>query len=64
MAIYNADADFDTGIQDVINALLMSQKFLFVYYASPQSQVSGQAFSDRRLRSCVEAVVRVVANDA
>ena len=45
MAIYNADADFDTGIQDVINALLMSPKFLFVYYASPQSQVSGQAFS-------------------
>jgi hypothetical protein len=45
MAVYNADTDFDTGIQDVINAILVNPKFLFVYTTSPQSQVAGAAFA-------------------
>ena len=45
MGVYNADTDFDTGIQDVINAILVNPKFIFEYTADPQSQVAGAAFA-------------------
>ncbi len=45
MGVYSADTDFDTGIQDVINAILVNPKFLFVYTTSPQSQTAGAAFA-------------------
>ena len=45
MGVFNADSDFDTGLQDVINSILVSPKFLFVYFTSPQSQIDGQTFS-------------------
>jgi hypothetical protein len=45
MGVYNADTDFDTGIQDVINAVLMNPKFIFEYYAGPQSQTAGATFA-------------------
>ncbi|MGO9715097.1 MAG: DUF1592 domain-containing protein [Polyangiaceae bacterium] len=45
MTVYNADTDFDTGIQDVINAILVNPKFLFVYTTSAQSQVADAAFA-------------------
>jgi len=45
MGVYNADTDFDTGIQDVINAILMNPKFIFVYTTSAQSQVDGAPFA-------------------
>ena len=45
MTVYNADTDFDTGIQDVINAVLVNPKFIFVYTTSAQSQVAGATFA-------------------
>ena len=45
MGVFNADNDFDTGLQDVINAILMSPKFLFVYFTGPQAQTDGQTFT-------------------
>jgi hypothetical protein len=45
MGVYNSDTDFDTGIQDVINAILVNPKFLFVYTTNPQSQVDGATFA-------------------
>jgi hypothetical protein len=45
MTVFNADTDFDTGVQDVINAILVNPKFLFVYTTSAQSQVAGAAFA-------------------
>jgi hypothetical protein len=45
MTVYNADTDFDTGIGDVINAVLVNPKFLFVYTTSAQSQVNGAVFA-------------------
>jgi hypothetical protein len=44
MTVYDADTDFDTGIQDVINAILVNPKFIFVYTTSAQSQVAGAVF--------------------
>lgn len=45
MGVYNNDTDFDTGIQDVINAILVNPKFIFEYTTSPQSQVAGATFA-------------------
>ncbi len=45
MGVFNANTDFDTGIQDVINAVLMNPKFIFVYAAGAQSQVQGAPFA-------------------
>lgn len=44
IGIYKNDSDFDTGLGDVIAALLMNPKFLFVYVTDPQSQVQGAPF--------------------
>mgnify|MGYP001311053620 CR=1 FL=1 len=44
MNVFNANTDFDTGIQDAINAALVSPKFLFEYFAGPSSQVAGATF--------------------
>jgi hypothetical protein len=43
--VFNADTDFDTGIQDVINAVLMNPKFIFVYTTGAQSQVDEATFA-------------------
>jgi hypothetical protein len=43
-AVFNSQSDFDTGISDVVIALLMSPKFLFVYTTSPQSRVQDAVF--------------------
>ncbi len=45
MGVYGQDTDFDTGIQDVINAILMNPKFLFVYTTGAQSQTAGATFA-------------------
>ena len=45
MGVYGNDSDFDTGIQDVINAVLMNPKFIFVHTTDPQSQVDGATFA-------------------
>jgi hypothetical protein len=45
MGVYSQDADFDTGIQDVVNAILVNPKFLFVVAMGPQSQVAGATFA-------------------
>jgi hypothetical protein len=45
MGVYSADTDFDTGIQDVINAILVNPKFIFEYTAAAQSQVDGATFA-------------------
>jgi hypothetical protein len=45
MGVYSKDTDFDTGIQDVINAILVNPKFMFVTAASPQSQTAGATFA-------------------
>ena len=45
MGIFNNDMDFDTGIQDVVNAILMNPKFVFVYTTGAQSQVGGATFA-------------------
>jgi hypothetical protein len=45
MGVYSNDTDFDTGLQDVINAILVNPKFIFVYTTDPQSQVAGATFA-------------------
>jgi hypothetical protein len=45
MGVFGNDTDFDTGIQDVINAILMNPKFIFVSTTNAQSQVDGSAFA-------------------
>jgi hypothetical protein len=45
MGVYSQDTDFDTGIQDVINAILVNPKFIFEYTTSAQSQVAGATFA-------------------
>ena len=45
MGVYDKDTDFDTGIQDVINAILVNPKFIFVYTTGAQSQVVGATFA-------------------
>lgn len=45
MGVYGQDTDFDTGIQDVINAILVNPKFIFVYTTSAQSQTAGATFA-------------------
>jgi hypothetical protein len=45
MGVYGNDTDFDTGIQDVINAILVNPKFIFEYTTTPQSQVAGATFA-------------------
>jgi hypothetical protein len=45
MGVYSNDTDFDTGIQDVINAILVNPKFLFVTATSPQAQTAGAIFA-------------------
>src|SRR4029077_8285714 len=44
MGVYASDTDFDTGIQDVVNAILVNPKFIFVSTTGPQSQVDGATF--------------------
>lgn len=45
MGVFQADTDFDTGIQDVINAILVNPKFLFEIVGGAQAQVAGAAFA-------------------
>lgn len=45
MGVYAKDTDFDTGIQDVINAILVNPKFIFVTSTGPQSQTAGATFA-------------------
>ena len=45
MGVYSSDTDFDTGIQDVVNAILVNPKFIFVSTTGPQSQVDGATFA-------------------
>jgi hypothetical protein len=45
MGVYSNDTDFDTGIQDAINAILVNPKFIFVTAMGPQSQVAGATFA-------------------
>ena len=45
MGVYSNDTDFDTVLQDVINAILVNPKFIFVYTTDPQSQVAGATFA-------------------
>lgn len=45
MGVYGKDTDFDTGIQDVINAILVNPKFIFVTAMGPQSQTAGATFA-------------------
>lgn len=45
MGVYSNDTDFDTGIQDVINAVLVNPKFIFVSATGPQSQTAGATFA-------------------
>ncbi len=45
MGVFNADTDFDTGIQDVINAILVNPKFIFVYSTNAASQTAGATFA-------------------
>jgi hypothetical protein len=45
MGVYNADTDFDTGIQDAINAILVNPKFIFESTTGAQSQVAGATFA-------------------
>ncbi len=44
MGVFGADADFDTGIQDAIIAILMNPKFLFVHVTDPKSRTEGAPF--------------------
>lgn len=45
MGVYSKDTDFDTGLQDAVNAILVNPKFMFVVAAGPQSQTSGATFA-------------------
>ncbi|HEY1695654.1 MAG TPA: DUF1592 domain-containing protein [Polyangiaceae bacterium] len=45
MNVFNQDTDFDTGVQDVINAVLVNPKFIFESSTNPQSQVDGATFA-------------------
>jgi hypothetical protein len=45
MNVFNASGDFDTGLGDVITALLVSPKFIFNYAAPPAAQSAGATFA-------------------
>jgi hypothetical protein len=45
MGVYSNNTDFDTGIRDVINAILVNPKFLFVAATGPGAQVAGATFA-------------------
>ena len=45
MGVYNQDTDFDTGIQDVVNAILMNPKFIFVHTTNALSRTAGATFA-------------------
>lgn len=45
LAVFHSDTDFDLGLQDVITALLVNPKFLFVYVTDPKSRVAGAPFA-------------------
>lgn len=45
MGVYGKDTDFDTGIQDVINAILVNPKFIFVTATGSQSQTAGATYA-------------------
>ena len=42
--VFANQADFDVGLSDVIIALLMSPKFIFVYTTDPKSQVANAVY--------------------
>ena len=44
MTVFNASGDFDTGLQDVVIALLVNPKFIFNYALDPNAQQEGSAF--------------------
>jgi hypothetical protein len=45
MGVYSNDTDFDTGMQDVINAILVNPKFLFVTATGQEAQTAGATFA-------------------
>ncbi len=45
MAVYSKGANFDQGLSDVITALMVNPKFLFVSIVSPQSRTAGAEFN-------------------
>ncbi|MCU1280163.1 MAG: hypothetical protein JWM53_3709, partial [bacterium] len=45
MTVFNAGGDFDTGLGDVVIALLVNPKFIFNYATNALSQTDGAAFA-------------------